>query len=110
MAAVAVTVAGGGGGGGEGAAAEAVTVTTAGAEALPASSMGGERLRGPSRDRGGGGGGGHTELRRVIGAVWNREKEGALPAPTPGIYFLSLSLALLFRDAALLRALARLRS
>ena len=107
MAAVAVTVAGGGGGGGEGAAAEAVTVTTEGAEALPASSMGGERLRRPSRDRGGGG---HTELRRVIGAVWNREKEGALPAPTPGIYFLSLSLALLFRDAALLRALARLRS
>lgn len=51
-----MAVAGGGGGGGEGAAAEAVTVTTAGAEALPASSIFGERLGRPSRDRGGGGG------------------------------------------------------
>jgi hypothetical protein len=106
----AVAVAGGGGGGAgvEGAAAEAVTVTTAGAEDLPASSMGSERLRGPSHDRGGGGG--HPDGAPASDRLGVGRREGALPAPASGIYFLSLSLALFFRCAALLRALARLRS
>jgi hypothetical protein len=99
------------GGGGAGAAGTDTVTAAAGADALPASSIGAEWRQRPSRDRGGGGRSCcHPELRQGKGAS-DRCKRRMARWPCPSNLFLSLlctlSLYLLLSGRGLLRARAR---
>jgi hypothetical protein len=111
VSAAAVVVAEGGGGAGA-ADTDTVTVTAAGADALPASSIGSEWRRRPSRDRGGGGRSScHPEqrLRQGRGASDRCREEWRWPCPS--YLFLSLqSLSLFFQDAVSATCTRTLRS